>query len=323
MHRTKPLPATCHGWRHSPSEGSAIEMKATRRHAAALAAIVTATASLLAGPSLAAGAASAGGFRAFTGPLHHVTTLASTVPGNGDINPYGMAVVPRSTGDLWRGNVLISNFNDKANVQGTGTTIVQVTPSGHVSQFALLSPQLAGCPGGVGLATALSVLRSVRVPDRRPHAGQLRLPGGRGRPVRPGRQAGPPRRLLRRRRHQHPGSAALTPAVALWSRRCGAGLERDPHQDGFGRQRHAERVPDPVPDLPCQRHQPGRARRPGVDQREGVLSGDPGAVTGVVSLAEPGPLDQPRGRHLHQAVPGVEPGHLDLRAVPGPGGRLY
>ena len=135
-------------------------MKATRRHAAALAAIVTATASLLAGTSLAAGAASAGGFRAFTGPLHHVTTLASTVPGNGDINPYGMAVVPRSTGDLWRGNVLISNFNDKANVQGTGTTIVQVTPSGHVSQFARVSRQLAGCPGGVGLTTALSVLRS-------------------------------------------------------------------------------------------------------------------------------------------------------------------
>src|ERR1035438_8854673 len=92
MHRTKPLPATCHGWRHSPSEGSAIEMKATRRHAAALAGIVTATAGLLAGTGLTAGAASAGGFPAFTGPLHHVTTLASTVPGNGDVNPYGMAV---------------------------------------------------------------------------------------------------------------------------------------------------------------------------------------------------------------------------------------
>jgi len=132
-------------------------MKATRRHAAVLAGIVTATAGLLAGT---AGVASAGGFPAFTGPLHQVTTLASTVPGNGDVNPYGMAVVPRSTGDLGRGNVLISNFNDQANVQGTGTTIVQVTPSGHVSQFALISPQLAGCPGGVGLTTALSVLRS-------------------------------------------------------------------------------------------------------------------------------------------------------------------
>ncbi|MDQ2812382.1 MAG: hypothetical protein M3Z75_11035 [Actinomycetota bacterium] len=87
-------------------------MKATRRHTAALAAIVTATAGLLAGTGLTAGAANAGGFPAFVGPLHHVATLGSTVPGNGDVNPYGMAVVPRSTGDLGRGNVLISNFNN-------------------------------------------------------------------------------------------------------------------------------------------------------------------------------------------------------------------
>ncbi len=135
-------------------------MKATRRYAAALAAVVTATAGLLIGTGLTAGSASAGGFPAFVGPLHHVTTVASTVPANGDVNPYGVAVIPRSTGDLRQGNVLVSNFNDKANVQGTGTTIVEVTPSGHVSQFAKVSRNLPGCPGGVGLTTALSVLRS-------------------------------------------------------------------------------------------------------------------------------------------------------------------
>ena len=135
-------------------------MKATRRYAAGLAAIVTTTAGLLAGTGLAAGAANASGFPAFVGPLHHVTTLASTVPGNGDVNPYGVAVVPRSTGHLGQGNVLVSNFNNKANVQGTGTTIVQVTPGGHVSLFAKVNPHLLGCPGGVGLTTALSVLRS-------------------------------------------------------------------------------------------------------------------------------------------------------------------
>jgi hypothetical protein len=135
-------------------------MKATRRYAAALAAVTTATAGLLIGTGLAAGSASAGGFPAFVGPLHHVTTIASTVPRNGDVNPYGVAVVPRSTGDLRQGNVLVSNFNDKANVQGTGTTIVEVAPSGHVSQFAKVSRNLPGCPGGVGLTTALSVLRS-------------------------------------------------------------------------------------------------------------------------------------------------------------------
>jgi hypothetical protein len=135
-------------------------MKATRRYAAGLAAIVTTTAGLLAGTGLAAGSASAGGFGPFVGPLHRTSVLASTVPGNGDVNPYGVAVVPRTTGDLHRGNVLVSNFNDKANIQGTGTTIVQVTPGGGVSQFAKINRHLRGCPGGVGLTTALTALRS-------------------------------------------------------------------------------------------------------------------------------------------------------------------
>jgi hypothetical protein len=135
-------------------------MKTTRRYAAGLAAIVTTTAGLLAGTALVAGAASAGSLPAFVGPLHHVTTLASTVPSNGDVNPYGVAVIPRSTGNLGRGNTLVSNFNDKTNAQGTGTTIVQISPGGHVSLFAQINRHLLGCPGGVGLTTALTVLRS-------------------------------------------------------------------------------------------------------------------------------------------------------------------
>ena len=86
--------------------------------------------------------------------------IASTVPGNGDVNPYGVAVIPRSTGDLFRGNVLVSNFNNKANVQGTGTTIVEITPSGHQWVFAQINRNLPSCPGGVGLTTALTALRS-------------------------------------------------------------------------------------------------------------------------------------------------------------------
>ena len=80
------------------------------------------------------------------------------MPANGDVNPYGVAVVPRSAGDLHQGNVLVSNFNNAANTQGTGTTIVQVRPGGAVSQFAGISDP--ACPGGVGLTTALVVLRS-------------------------------------------------------------------------------------------------------------------------------------------------------------------
>ena len=135
-------------------------MKAPRRYAAGLAAIVTTTAGLLAGSGLAAGAAGAASVPAFVGPLHHVTKLASTVPANGDVNPYGVFVIPRSTGNLRQGNILVSNFNNKANVQGTGTTIMQITPRGRVSLFAQINRRLSGCPGGVGLTTALVVLRS-------------------------------------------------------------------------------------------------------------------------------------------------------------------
>src|SRR5215469_14596152 len=50
--------------------------------------------------------------------------VASTVPANGDVNPYGVAMVASSTGKLVKGDILVSNFNDKANVQGTGKSIV-------------------------------------------------------------------------------------------------------------------------------------------------------------------------------------------------------
>lgn len=136
-------------------------MKATRRYTAGLAAIVTASITGVAGLLVGtAGSASAGGFPAFVGPLHRTSVIASTVPGNGDVNPYGVAVIPRSTGDLFRGNVLVSNFNNKANVQGTGTTIVEITPSGQHWVFAKIRRNLPSCPGGVGLTTALTALRS-------------------------------------------------------------------------------------------------------------------------------------------------------------------
>jgi hypothetical protein len=135
-------------------------VKIMRRYTASMAAIVTATTALLVGTGALAGAANADS--AFVNPSQTVTTLASTIPAtNGDLNPYGVAVVPTSTGDLQKGDVLVSNFNDSANVQGTGTTIMQVTPGGTASVFAQISGNLPGaCPGGVGLTTALTVLRS-------------------------------------------------------------------------------------------------------------------------------------------------------------------
>jgi hypothetical protein len=94
--------------------------------------------------------------------LHHISTITSTVPANGDVNPYGMAMVQLSEGRLRRGHILISNFNNSANLQGTGTTIVDVAPDGSFGVFAQIDPDaLPGqCPGGVGLTTALVVLRT-------------------------------------------------------------------------------------------------------------------------------------------------------------------
>ena len=96
----------------------------------------------------------------FLGQLHGLSQVASTVPANGDVNPYGVAVVPASRGRLTAGDILVSNFNDKANVQGTGTTIVQVSPAGQTSVFANISalPTGQACPGGIGLTTALGIL---------------------------------------------------------------------------------------------------------------------------------------------------------------------
>jgi len=92
----------------------------------------------------------------FIGPKN-VTFVASTVPANGDVNPYGVAVVRRSTGKLVAGHILVSNFNNRGNLQGTGTTIVDIAPDGSRTQFAHIeSTALPGpCPGGVGLTTAL------------------------------------------------------------------------------------------------------------------------------------------------------------------------
>src|SRR5215471_20837560 len=77
-----------------------------------------------------------------------IKVVASTVPSNGDVNPYGIVVVPVTMGSLTAGNLLISNFNNSANLQGlqgTGTTIVQITPSGTVSLFAQIDA--ANLPG--------------------------------------------------------------------------------------------------------------------------------------------------------------------------------
>jgi len=81
---------------------------------------------------------------------------ASTVPPNGDLNPYGVAFVPRNfqtgSGPLKHGDILVSNFNNSANLQGTGTTIVRIPANGSPTVF------FQG-KAGLGLSTALGTLQ--------------------------------------------------------------------------------------------------------------------------------------------------------------------
>ena len=130
---------------------------------------------LTAAATLSAGALAATG--SFLGPLHTFSHVASAVPtagkAKGDVNPYGVVVVPRTVGKLVRGDVLVSNFNNAANQQGTGSSIVEISPSGHQRVFAVV-PRIKGMPA-VGLTTALAVVGSDHVV-----VGSLPAPGGMG-----------------------------------------------------------------------------------------------------------------------------------------------
>ncbi len=110
--------------------------------------------------------------RPFINNFSTVTQGAASGPAAGfeagDQNPYGVAIVPRSVGNLIKGDILVSNFNNAGapptgNLQGTGSSIVQYAPDAQSqTTFAEINATTlpGGCPGGVGLTTALVVLRS-------------------------------------------------------------------------------------------------------------------------------------------------------------------
>lgn len=98
---------------------------------------------------------------AFLPNIHRHITLTSTVPDNGDLNPYAIIVAPVSAGKIQQGDILVDNFNKITNLQGTGTTIIDYHPaSKETTLFAELPRNLAQCPGGVGLSTAMTMLKS-------------------------------------------------------------------------------------------------------------------------------------------------------------------
>jgi NHL repeat len=122
-----------------------------------------------------AAAPSAAAARPFIDHFNTIENLGSAVPSSGpamgDENPYGVAVVPRSMGKLVRGAVLVSNFNNGQNQQGTGSSIVEFR-AGHKLRVFAVVPQPTSTPA-VGLTTALVALRSGYV-----IVGSLPAPGG-------------------------------------------------------------------------------------------------------------------------------------------------
>jgi hypothetical protein len=86
---------------------------------------------------------------------------STTVPANGDLNPYGVAVVPAgfpAGSAIKAGEILVSNFNNKDNLQGTGSTIIKLTPNGVIAPNGTASVFFDGGTGH-GLTTALGVLQ--------------------------------------------------------------------------------------------------------------------------------------------------------------------
>src|ERR1700733_10162476 len=96
-----------------------------------------------------ASTANADDAKGFLEGIHKHTTLTSTAIANGDLNPYAIVVAPVTAGTIHKNDVLIDNFNDISNLQGTGTTIVDFNPeTKQTSLFARLPKKLAQCPGG-------------------------------------------------------------------------------------------------------------------------------------------------------------------------------
>lgn len=109
------------------------------------------------GLALISGSAALAGELTALLPPSFVTS--STVPTNGDLNPYGVVFVPDGFprfGKIAAGDLLVSNFNNAlsaGNLQGKGTTIVKIVPNDNPVTF------FQG-PARLGLSTALGVLKA-------------------------------------------------------------------------------------------------------------------------------------------------------------------
>jgi hypothetical protein len=115
----------------------------------------------MAAPTLAISADAAAEPKGLLETIKRHSLLTSTVPANGDQNPYAIVIAPVSAGKIQKDEVLVDNFNDRNNLQGLGTTIVKYNmASKQLTLFAAIPRNLPECPGGVGLTTAMTMLKS-------------------------------------------------------------------------------------------------------------------------------------------------------------------
>ena len=131
-----------------------MKRRTRKSFAGGLAALAAASISLI-------GVAAQAGEQGYLEAIRHHVTRTSTIPDNGDLNPYAIVVAPVSAGKIQKDDVLVTNFNNVSNLQGTGGTIIAYNPSSKkATLFASLPQRQPQCPGGIGLGTAMTMLKS-------------------------------------------------------------------------------------------------------------------------------------------------------------------
>ena len=100
---------------------------------------------------------------AFIVPLNTFSTVGSTVPANGDVNPYGIAFVPTSVGKLKRARcwsaISTPRKAPKRAVRAPARPSCKSRVPARPACSRRSTRTLPGpCPGGVGLTTALNIL---------------------------------------------------------------------------------------------------------------------------------------------------------------------
>jgi|SRR5580692_12778387 hypothetical protein len=96
--------------------------------------------------------------------------IGSTIdPKYHQLNPYGLAVAPKNSGPLAKGDLVVCNFNDKQNVQGTGFTIVALHPSpGSKARLIVADKKLTHFPPRATSTRARRARSSASSPAERP-----------------------------------------------------------------------------------------------------------------------------------------------------------